>query len=147
MRLHRENDDVLRARCPIVIGRSHMRHRQFTAIAHDEPNSTGPERIEISPACDESHFIAGMREPGSEVPTDRADTNDRYLQCASSIGRMQLRSGPAGYGLQNRPDINLQPNLSVHTDETVQPTHILCAGLHMCSLYDFLGAECCDLGS
>src|SRR5260221_4160266 len=91
MRLHRENDDVLRARCPIVIGRSHMRHRQFTAIAHDEPNSTGPERIEISPACDESHFIARMREPGSEVPTDRADTNDRYLQCVSSIGRMQLR--------------------------------------------------------
>ena len=45
MRLHRENDDILRTGCSVVISRIHARHGQLGTIAIDDPNAAGAQRI------------------------------------------------------------------------------------------------------
>ncbi len=80
MRLHRENDGILRTGRSVVVGRIHARHGQFGSIAVDDPDAAAAQRIQIRTACDEGHLIAGVREPGSQVTANRSDPDDRYLQ-------------------------------------------------------------------
>jgi hypothetical protein len=46
-------------------------------------------RVEICAPRDESHVLAGMREPRTQVAADGAHANDRYLQLHSSTARKE----------------------------------------------------------
>src|SRR5450631_3537499 len=108
MSLHCENDDILRTDCSIVVGGIHMLHRRLGSIAVDDPYAAGAQRIKIRAACDEGHLIAGVREPGSQVTANRSDTDDRYLQCLSSMERMWRRSQTVeSYSM--RPGTRIRP--------------------------------------
>ena len=80
MRLHRENDHVLRAGCGVVVGRLDFRNRLLGSIGHHQPNAAATKRLEIRSACNEGHVLAGKREPRPDVTANRTDTDDRYLQ-------------------------------------------------------------------
>ena len=87
MRLHREDDDVLRAGRGVVIGRIDRGNGLLAAVGRHQPNAAATQRLQIRAARDEGHLLAGERKPDPDVTANRADTDDRYLQGRSPTDR------------------------------------------------------------
>ena len=69
MRLHGEDDAVLRAEIADAVGCGKL-HRELVA-RFDEPQAVGADRGQMGAARNDRDFLAGARELGGDEPADR----------------------------------------------------------------------------
>src|SRR5450755_1011931 len=91
MRLHRQDDDILRAGRGVVVGGLDLRNGLLPAVGGHQPNAAAAQRLQVRAACDESHILSGQRETDADIAADRADTDNCYLQLNPLPERTKLR--------------------------------------------------------
>ena len=76
VRLHGEDDHVLRPSLGEASGGLDARGDVVGAVGHREPHAPGADRLQVRAARDERHVLAGDRELDADVSADRAGTDD-----------------------------------------------------------------------
>ncbi len=79
VRLHRQDDDVLRARLLVVVGGNHVAGDATLAIRLHQREAIVADRLEIRAAHHEGHVLTGKRKTSAHQATDGASANYCYL--------------------------------------------------------------------
>ena len=83
-RLDRDDDDILLAQCPAIVGGVDVGDELLALLL--EPQPLGPDQAERVAAGEHADPLAGDGEPGRDPPADRASTDNGDLRRWSRHG-------------------------------------------------------------